>query len=94
MIDAAHALMVAYREDETRGAEAFLRRTRLGEDSRFQAMLQGMVNAIPRTKIKGRFVRPEAEDLDGLGILFPGLEFPEDPPSALEPTQRSLNLAP
>ncbi len=90
LIDAAHALMVNYREDGTRGAEGFLRRTRLAEDSRFQALLQGMVNAIPRTKIKGRFVRPEAEDLNGLGVFFPDLEFPEDPPSMLEPTQRSL----
>lgn len=93
LIDAAHALMVTYREDGVLGVEGFLRRTGLGEDSRFHALLQGMVNAIPRTKIKGRFVRPEAEDLDGLGILFPDLEFPEDPPSVLEPTQTSLNLS-
>ena len=93
LIDAAHALMVTHREDGVRGAEEFLRRTRLGEDSRFHALLQGLVNAIPRTKIKGGFVRPEAEDLDGLGILFPELEFPEDPPSVLEPTQTSLTLS-
>ncbi len=92
LVDATHALMVTYREDGIRGAEEFLRRTRLGDDGRFQALLQGMVNAIPRTKIKGRFVRPEAEDLDGLGVLFPDLEFPEDPPSVLEPTQCSLKL--
>lgn len=92
LLDAAHALMVTHREDGVLGAEGFLRRTGLGEDSRFHALLQGMVNAIPRTKIKGRFVRPEAEDLDGLGILFPDLEFPEDPPSVLEPTQISLSL--
>ena len=94
LIDAAHALMVTYREDGITGANEFLRRTRLGDDHRFQALLQAMVNAIPRTKIKGRFVRPEAEDLDGLGVLFPDLEFPEDPPSVLEPTQPSLNLSP
>ena len=94
LIDGAHALMVAYREDGIRGAEAFLRRTRLDDDSRFCALLQGMAHAIPRTKIKGRFVRSEAEDLDGLGILFPDLEFPQDPLSVLEPTQSQLNLAP
>ena len=93
LIDAAHALMITYRKDGVLEAEGFLRRTGLGEDSRFHALLQGMVNAIPRTKIKGRFVRPEAEDLDGLGILFPDLEFPEDPPSVLEPIQTSLNLS-
>ena len=94
LIDAVHALMVTYREDGITGADEFLRRTRLGDDNRFHALLQAMVNAIPRTKIKGRFVRPEAEDLDGLGILFPDLEFPEDPPSVLEPTQPSLSLSP
>ena len=83
LIDAAHALMVAYREDGIRGAETFLRRTRLAEDGRFQALLQGMVNAIPRTKIKGRYVRPEAEDLEGLGVLFPDLEYPRGAPVGL-----------
>ncbi len=87
LIDAAHALMVAHREDGIRGAETFLRRTRLGEDSRFRALLQALVNAIPRTKIKGVFARPEAEDLDSLAVLFPDLRIPQDPPSALDPTQ-------
>lgn len=92
LIDAAHALMVTYQEDGIRGAEAFLRRTRLGDDSRFSALLQAMVYAIPRTKIKGRFVRPEAKDLDRLGILFPDLEFPDEPPT-VEPAQTRLELS-
>ena len=94
LIDAAHALMVTYREDGITGANEFLRRTRLGDDHRFHALLQAMVNAIPPDENQRQIRPPEAEDLDGLGVLFPDLEFPEDPPSVLEPTQPSLNLSP
>lgn len=98
LIDAAHALMVTYREDGTAGAERFLERTRLGADSRFHSLVQALVNAIPRTRIKGRFARPEAEDLDGLGVglahVFGDLRFPEDPPSALRPTQGEFGFGP
>ncbi len=92
LIDAAHALMVAHREDGIRGAETFLRRTHLGGDSRYRALLQALINAIPRTRIKGAFARPEAEDLDGLAVLFPDLEIPPDPPSALETTQGRFDI--
>ena len=92
LIDAAHALMVAYQEDGIRGAESFLKRTRLGSDARFQSLLQALVNAIPRTKLKGKFARPEAAALDGLAVLFPDLVFPEEPEIVLEPTQAVLDL--
>lgn len=92
LIDAAHALMVAHREDGISGAEAFLRRTRLGKDSRFRALLQALINAIPRTKIKRAFARSEAEDLDGLAVLFPDLQLPEDPSAAPQPTQTRFDL--
>ena len=98
LIDAAHALMVTYREDGTAGAERFLERTRLGADTRFHSLMQALVNAVPRTRIKGRFARPEAEDLDGLGVglahVFGDLRFPEDPPSALRPTQGEFGFGP
>ena len=92
MIDAAHALMVAYQEDGVRGAESFLKRTRLGSDARFQALLQALATAIPRTKQKGKFVRPEAAALDGLSVLFPDLVFPEEPEIVLEPSQAAFDL--
>ncbi|MDE0674868.1 MAG: DUF1156 domain-containing protein [bacterium] len=92
LIDATHALMIAHREDGIHGAEAFLQRTRLGEDSRFRALLQALINAIPRTKIKDAFARSEAEDLDGLAVLFPDLQLPEDPSAALQPTQTRFDL--
>lgn len=92
LIDAAHALIVAYQEDGVRGAESFLKRTRLQSDERFQALLQALINAIPRTKAKGKFVRPEASALDGLAILFTSLSFPEEPEIELEPSQAAFDL--
>jgi putative DNA methylase len=92
LIDAAHALMVVYREDGVRGAESFLRRTRLGGDEGFVALLQALVNAIPRTKQKGKFVRPEAAALDGVSVLFPDLVIPEEAEIVLEPSQGSLDF--
>lgn len=92
LLDAAHALMVAHREDGVKGAELFLKRTRLGSEARFQALLQALVNAIPRAKQKGKFVRPEAADLDGLAVLFPDLLLPEEPEIILEPTQAAFDL--
>jgi len=92
LIDATHALIVAYQEDGVRGAESFLKRTRLQSDARFQALLQALINAIPRTKEKGKFVRPEASALDGLAFLFTGLSFPEEPEIALEPSQAAFDL--
>jgi len=96
LIDAAHALMVAYQEDGIRGAEAFLKRTRLGSDTRLHALLQALINAIPRTKQKGRFVRPEAAALDGIATgltdVFTDLQIPEDPQPTVEPEQTTLEL--
>jgi putative DNA methylase len=92
LIDATHALIVAYQEDGVRGAESFLKRTRLQSDARFQALLQALINAIPRTKEKGKFVRPEASALDGLAFLFTGLRFPEEPEIELEPSQAAFDL--
>lgn len=93
LLDAAHALMVAHREDGIRGAESFLKRTRLTSETRFPALLQALLNAIPRTKQKGKFVRPEAADLDGLAILFPDLTIPEEHRIVLEPSQGAFDLS-
>lgn len=92
LVDAAHALMVAYQEDGIRGAESFLKRTRLSTDARFLALVQAMVNAIPRTKLKGKFVRPEAAALDGVVVLFPDLVIPEEPGIVLEASQGALDF--
>lgn len=92
LLDAAHALLVAYQEDGVRGAETFLKHTRLNSDTRFQALLQALVNAIPHTKQKGKFVRAEAAALDGLAVLFPDLQFPDEPEIVIEPSQGAFDL--
>ena len=92
LIDAAHALMIVFADDGVRGAEQWLKRTGLGGDARFRGLLQALLNAIPRTRTKGEFVRPEARALDGLRVLFPDLEVPPEPADDLQPTQASLGL--
>ncbi len=79
LIDAAHALMNAQQEDGITGAEGFLKRTRLGSDAQLADLIQALINAIPRTKQKGKFIRPEAAMLDVLAThFFPQVEIPED----------------
>jgi hypothetical protein len=92
LIDAAHALMIVFTDDGVRGAERWLKRTGLGGDARFQGLLQALVNAIPRTKTKGEFVRPEAGALDGLRVLFPELEVPAEPVVELREEQRTFDV--
>jgi putative DNA methylase len=59
-------------------------------DSAFKACLQAMLNAIPRTQVKGKFVRPEAEVLERMRLAFfedlaaPVEEEPEVGPRQLE----------
>ncbi|MCZ7532620.1 MAG: DUF1156 domain-containing protein [Acidimicrobiia bacterium] len=80
LLDAAHTAMYIADEDGTAAAKAWLDQRNLTSDSRFVALLQGLVNAIPRTKIKGEFVRPEAALLDRLVTgYFPDIELPPEP---------------
>jgi hypothetical protein len=69
-IDAAHTAMLVYEEDGARACEQFLKRTGLLHDGTFTACLQALINAIPRTRVKGAFVRPEAETLERLRLAF------------------------
>jgi hypothetical protein len=78
--------MMVYDEDGARACEVFLKRTGLISDSTFKMAVQALLNTIPRTKIKGRFVRPEAQTLDDLRLkFFDDLEAPpeEEPPKVL-----------
>jgi len=93
LIDAAHALMNAWHEDGVAGAEAFLKRTRLKTDNRFRSLLQGLLNAVPRTRKEGRFIRPEARALDALTLILPELKAPEDPSAVSEPVQEEIDWA-
>jgi len=77
LLDAAHAAMLIYREDGPLACEAFLKNTGLLTDGTFKACLQALLNAIPRTQIKGKFIRPEADTLDRLRLaFFEDLEVP------------------
>jgi putative DNA methylase len=88
-LDAAHTAMLVYDEDGAMACEAFLKRAGLMTDSTFKACLQAMINAIPRTKVKGKFVRPEADLLDKLrSAFFEKLEVPAE----AEPVERAQQL--
>jgi len=84
-VDAAHTAMMVYQEDGPGACDAFLQRSGLKRDSIFKACLQAMINAIPASRIKGKFVRPEAEVLENMRLAFfddlqpPKEEEPEMP---------------
>jgi len=69
-LDAVHTAMLVYEEDGAPACETFLKRAGLRNDGTFKACLQAMLNAVPRTRIKGKFVRPEAKVLDSLRLAF------------------------
>lgn len=69
-LDAVHTALLVYEEDGAAACEAFLKRTGLMQDGTFKACLQAMINAVPRTKAKGKFVRPEADLLDKVRAAF------------------------
>lgn len=80
LLDAAHTAMYIIDEDGTAAAKAWLDQRHLTTDGRFVALLQGLVNAVPRTKIKGEFARLEAALLDRLVTgYFPDIELPPEP---------------
>ncbi len=61
------------------GCEAFLKKAGLRQDATFKAALQAFINAVPRTRLKGKFVRPEAAALDALrAAFFEDLEVPAE----------------
>jgi adenine-specific DNA methylase len=76
-LDAVQTAMHIASVDGLSAAKAFLDRTRLLTDGRFVAALQGLVNAIPRTKTSQGWVVPEAAILDQLcAAYFPTVRLP------------------
>jgi len=69
-IDAAHTAMMVYAEDGAGACDVFLRKTGLKTDSTFKALLQALLNAVPRARVKGKFARPEAEAVENLRLAF------------------------
>jgi putative DNA methylase len=93
-IDAVHTLMHIADVDGLAAAKAFLDRTGLASDGRFLAALQGLVNAVPMTRLKGDWVLPEAATLDRLcTAYFPDIDVPQEPETEVF-TQESLLGAP
>lgn len=69
-IDSAHTAMMIYAEDGAGPCEVFLRESGLRRDGTFKALIQALLNAIPHTRIKGKFLRPEAETLENMRLAF------------------------
>jgi len=69
-IDAAHTAMMIYAEDGAGACNLFMQKANLKGDKTFKALLQAMINAIPRSRIKGKFVRLEAEALENMRLAF------------------------
>jgi len=69
-IDAAHTALMVYAEDGAGACDVFLRKTGLKSDGTFRALLQALLNAVPRARIRGKFVRPETEALENLRLAF------------------------
>jgi adenine-specific DNA methylase len=83
LIDALHTAMLIYEEDGAGACDVFLQNRGLKRDTTFKAGLQALINAIPRTKVKGKFVRPEAAVLDNMRLAFYADELtvpPEEEP--------------
>lgn len=91
MVDAVHTALLVLEEDGTHACEVFLNRSGLMGDGAFRQCVQAMINAIPRTKIKKKWARIEAELLERLRLnFFTDLAVPveEEPPNL--PTQLSM----
>jgi adenine-specific DNA methylase len=77
VLDAVHTVMYLADVDGLAAAKALIDRAGLATDSRFLAALQGLVNAIPRTKLRDEWVRAEAGTLDALcAAYFPDIILP------------------
>ncbi len=79
LVDALHALMVIYDEDGLGAARSWLAQRNLLDSERFAGLVRAALFAIPRTKLKGEWVREEARVLDSLReTLFPDLPIPAE----------------
>jgi putative DNA methylase len=90
VIDAVHTAMHLAAEDGPAAAKAWIDRAGLTGDANFTNALQGLVNAMPRTKVKGEWAVKEAEALDRVCFYFPDVEVPVE--VVLEPTGEQLTL--
>ncbi|MBC8420682.1 MAG: DUF1156 domain-containing protein [Desulfobacterales bacterium] len=93
LIDAIHTAMLVYEEDGAKACEVFLKRAGLLNDAQFKAGLQAMVNAVPRTREKDKFKRPEAATLEALCLaFFDDISLPVEEEPVQLPEQLVLQL--
>ena len=79
LLDAIHTAMLVYQEDGAKACEAFLKGAGLLNDPVFKSAMQAFVNAIPFTKEKEKFTRPEADILQKLCLaFFEDIELPKE----------------
>ncbi len=78
IIDAVDTALYIAEHDGMPAAKRFLDKHGYISDAGFVSTLQGLVNAMPRTKVKGEWVVAEAGRLDTLCTLyFPDVNLPE-----------------
>lgn len=93
MIDAVDTALYIAEVDGQQAAKRFLDRHGYTSNAVFISALQGLVNAIPRTKVKGAWVVPEAGLIDTLCTLyFDDVTLPEatDMAAPADPDQNTL----
>lgn len=93
MIDAVDTALYIAEVDGQQAAKRFLDRHGYTSNAVFISALQGLVNAIPRTKVKGAWVVPEAGLIDTLCTLyFDDVTLPEatDMAASADPDQNTL----
>ncbi|WP_411129792.1 DUF1156 domain-containing protein [Streptomyces sp. x-19] len=85
VIDAVDTALYIAEHDDWPATKRFLDKHGYTSDAGFNAVLQGLVNAIPRTKVKGAWAVPEAGHLDTMCTLyFPDVTLPEATDLAME----------
>lgn len=78
IIDAVDTTLYIAEHDGMPAAKRFIDKHGYTNDGAFISALQGLANAMPRTKVKGEWVVPEAGRLDTLCTLyFPDVNLPE-----------------
>ena len=93
VIDAVDTALYIAEVDGQQAAKRFLDRHGYTSDAGFISTLQGLANAIPRTKVKGAWVVPEAGLIDTLCTLyFDDVVLPEaeEMASLVDPNENTL----
>jgi hypothetical protein len=84
MIDAVDTVLYIGDVDGMAAAKVFMDKVGLTTDSRFHSTVQGLINTIPRARVKGEWVIPEAGLLNTLVTAYLG-DYVTLPPDEAEP---------